>query len=82
MSSNDDLELSAYLADSGFDHMIHAHKHRFDYWQLLEVGLPHHIVADVRDVKYAIMTIYPDAAIPVGIENCSPECTPAVVRNR
>ena len=77
-----DLQLSEFLFAEGFDHMIHAHKHSFDYWQLLEVGLPHYVVADVRDVNFGIMTIYPNASIPVAIENCTPDCAPAVVRNK
>jgi len=60
--------------------MIHAHNHRFDYWQLLSVGLPHHVVADVKKEAFAIMTVYPN--LPVEMENCTPECVRAVVRNK
>lgn len=77
-----DLQLSEFLMGEGFDHMIHAHQHRFDYWQLLEVGLPHYIVADVRDVNFGIITIYPNSNIPITIENCTPDCLPAAIRNK
>lgn len=77
-----DIGLSEFLAQSGFDHMIHAHNHRFDYWQLLSVGLPHHVVADVRKEAFSIMTVYSDSNIPVEMENCTPDCVPAVIRNK
>lgn len=75
-----DLQLSEFLSQAGFDHMIHAHNHRFDYWQLLSVGLPHHVVADVKKEAFSIMTVYPN--LPIEMENCTPECVPAVVRNK
>lgn len=76
---DNDLDLSDYLKSVGFDHMIHAHLHRFDYWQLTNVGLPHYVVADIKEVNFAIMTVYPDS---IEIENCTPDCSPAQMRTR
>lgn len=72
-------DLSAFLKSNGFDHMLHAHEHRFDYWQEADVELPHFITADTRDVKFGIMSVTKDN---ISMETCAPECSPAVLRNR
>ncbi len=77
-----DLKLSEDLDSYGFDFMIHAHYHKYDFWQLLEVGLPHYVVADVKEVEFAVMTVYPDSNIAIAMENCTSECVTAVVRNK
>ena len=71
-----DTGFSAFLKEAGFDHMLHAHDHRFQYWQLADVGLPHYVTADTRDIKFGIMTITPDT---ITMENCDPVCLPAEV---
>lgn len=68
-------ELKAY----GFDHMLHAHNHKFAYWQKESVKLPHFITADTRDIKFGIMTVTPD---DISIEQCDPECTPILPIDR
>ena len=72
-------DLSAFLKTNGFDHMLHAHEHKFGYWQEIEVGLPHYLTADTRDVKFGVMSISTDT---ISMENCDPECVPAVLENR
>ncbi|GHB79337.1 phosphoesterase [Psychrosphaera saromensis] len=67
------------LKSFGFDHMFHAHNHKFDYWQKTEVQLPHFITANTLDVKYGIANITPDA---ISIEQCEPECTTVLPTNR
>jgi len=74
-----ELELSQYLKDNGYDHMLHGHIHKFDYWQLAETQLPHYINADNKEKKYSIMAVYPDS---ISIESCDPQCVPAILRNR
>ncbi|MBU2916705.1 metallophosphoesterase [Psychrosphaera sp. F3M07] len=63
----------------GFDQMLHAHNHKFAYWQKSSVELPHFITADTRDVKFGIMNITPDS---ISIEQCDPECVPILPVNR
>ncbi|MBU2882925.1 metallophosphoesterase [Psychrosphaera sp. B3R10] len=72
-------DLSQFLAKNGFDQMLHAHKHKFAYYQREEVGLPHFITADTQDVKFAIMTVTPDT---ITIEQCDPVCLPAEIEIR
>ena len=74
-----DIGFSAFLKRQGFDHMLHAHEHRFKYWQLVEVGLPHYVTADTRGVKFGVMTVTSDT---ISLENCDPECVPAEVETR
>ncbi len=76
---DNELSLSKYLKDNGFDHTLHGHAHRFDYWQLADVQLPHYINADNKKIKYGVMTVYTDS---ISMENCDPDCVPATVRNR
>ena len=76
---DNDLDLSQHLKDSGYDHMLHAHISRFDYWQLTETQLPHYIVASTKEKKYAIMTVYSNS---IYMENCDPQCVPAILRDR
>lgn len=72
-----DLSLSQHLKDSGFDHMIHAHVHKFDYWQLEDVQLPHYEVADSEGGNFALMSVHTSS---LTLENCSPGCVPAQIR--
>ncbi len=76
---DEQLELSLYLKFLNFDHMLHAHNHRFDFWQLQNVMLPHYVVSDVRDTQFGIMTVFPTS---ITMENCDPACVPATVRIR
>ena len=67
-------DLSAFLKANGFDHMLHAHAHKFQYWQLADVGLPHFVTSETRDVRFGLMSVSPDA---IKMEICDPECLPA-----
>ena len=72
-------DFSAFLKQSGFDHMFHAHNHKFAYRQEEGVDLPHYITADTQDVKFGIATITQDR---ITMENCDPECLPAQLITR
>lgn len=72
-------ELSGFLKQTGFDYMFHAHNHKFSFWQEQGVFLPHYITADTRDEKFGIATITPTS---ITMENCDPECIPAVLTTR
>ena len=72
-------DLSAFLKANGFDHMLHAHTHKFDFWQQDDVALPHFVTADTREVKFGLMTVTPSA---ISMEKCDPECLPAAPETR
>jgi len=74
-----DPGLSQHLKDSGFDHMLHGHQQKFDYWQFSETQLPHFINADNRGSKYSVMTVYSNS---ISMENCDPQCVIVTIRNR
>lgn len=74
-----DPDLSEYLESVGFEHMLHAHTHKFSYYQKSGVNLPHFITASTQDVKFAIMTVTPQA---LNIEECDPVCLPANLTTR
>lgn len=71
--------LTDQLSAFGFDHMLHAHNHKFAYWQKAGVELPHFITADTQDVKFGIITVTPEQ---ISIQQCSPNCSPAELQVR
>jgi predicted phosphodiesterase len=71
--------LTAPLKSFGFAQMLHAHNHKFDFWQKATVKLHHFITADTRDVKFGILNITPDNIV---IEQCDSECVPIMINNR
>ena len=71
--------LSAFLKDNGYTHMLHAHRHKFDYFQEQDVGLPHFVTADTQDVKFAVMTVSPES---ITMEQCDPVCLDATIRTQ
>ena len=72
-------DLSAFLKDNGYTHMLHAHRHKFDYFQEQDVGLPHFVTADTQDVKFAVMTVSPES---ITMEQCDPVCLDATIRTQ
>jgi predicted phosphodiesterase len=73
-----DLELSQHLLDSGFDLTLHGHEHGFDFWQLLDVMLPHYITSLTKLDEYGILTV---SGTDLSLENCKGGvCTPAYAR--
>lgn len=66
-----DPDLDHYLADQGYNLMLHAHLHRFDYRPNQNVGLPQFVTADTQEVKFAVLTISENQ---IAIEQCEPEC--------
>lgn len=74
-----DISLSGFLKQSGYDHMLHAHNHKFSYWQLASVGLPHFVTADTREKKFAVMTVNDNGIV---LEQCQQTCEVAQLQNR
>jgi len=67
------------LKSFGYDHMFHAHNHKFTYWQKTDVQLPHFITANTLDIKYGIANITPEA---ISIEQCESECVTVLPTDR
>lgn len=74
-----DANLSSFLKENGYSHMLHAHRHKFDYYQEQDVELPHFVTADTQDVKFALMTVSPDS---ITMQQCDPVCLEANIRTR
>jgi 3',5'-cyclic-AMP phosphodiesterase len=75
----DQPNLSGQLKSFGYDHMFHAHEHKFKYWQYQDVQLPHYIVAHTRFVNYAIVEVNQGS---LSVTQCEPECFPAELKSR
>lgn len=75
-----DLVLSEELKDMGVDLGIHGHNHRFDFWQLAGIQLPHYEATFTKDESFGLLSINPAGFT---LENCTlKSCEVAVVRNR
>ncbi|NVK37449.1 MAG: metallophosphoesterase [Gammaproteobacteria bacterium] len=75
-----DLELSRELKDMGVDLGVHGHVHRFDYWQLADVQLPHFATTFTKEKEFGLLSINPAGFT---LENCNlSRCEVAQVRNR
>lgn len=74
-----DEQLSEYLNSLGYDVALHAHNHKFSYYQVEGNSLPHFITADTQDIKYSVMTVREQT---ITFENCDPECVPATIEQR
>jgi len=75
-----DLELSQELKDMGVDLGLHGHVHRFDFWQLAAVQLPHYEATFTKEESFGLLSINPSG---LTLENCSlKRCVVAQVRNR
>lgn len=69
-----DPDLSGFLKESGYTHMLHAHRHRFDFWQEAGIELPHYVTADIQDIKFGLMTVTKES---ISMQDCDPNCLPA-----
>lgn len=75
-----DLALSQELKDMGVDLGVHGHVHKFDYWQLTDVQLPHYATTFTKDESFGLLSINPAGFT---LENCTlNQCEVAKVRNR
>lgn len=75
-----DLALSQELKDMGVDLGLHGHVHRFDYWQLTAVQLPHYEATFTKDESFGLLSINPSGYT---LENCTlSDCKVAQLRNR
>ncbi len=75
-----DLALSQELKDMGVDLGVHGHEHRFDFWQLTDVQLPHYVTSFTKEEEFGLLTINPS---DYTLENCNlSRCEVAQVRNR
>lgn len=62
-----DLVLSQQLKDYGFDLSIHGHEHDFDFWQLVDVMLPHYVTSFTKEGEYGLLSISSSELV---LENC------------
>ena len=62
-----DLALSQEMKDYGFDLSVHGHQHKFDFWQLFDVQLPHYITSFTKEKEYGILTV---SGSELSLENC------------
>lgn len=75
-----DLALSQELKDLGVDLGLHGHVHRFDFWQLFDVQLPHYEATFTKDESFGLLSVNPAG---LTLENCTlSQCEVAQVRNR
>lgn len=77
---DEDLQLSQDLKDMGFNLGIHGHTHRFDYWQIQNVLLPHYITINTKEDGFGMLTVNPAG---LTLENCDrSRCEVAQPRTR
>ena len=55
------------MKDYGFDLSVHGHEHKFDFWQLFDVQLPHYITSFTKEKEYGILTV---SGSELSLENC------------
>ena len=77
---DNDLELSHYFKDIGVDLTVHGHKHKFDFWQLVDVMLPHYVTSFTKEKEYGLLTVSSRGLI---LENCRKDsCSVVTPRER
>ncbi|GAA6134089.1 metallophosphoesterase [Oceaniserpentilla sp. 4NH20-0058] len=75
-----DLALSEELKNLGVDLGVHGHVHKFDYWQLTDVQLPHYATTFTKEESFGLLSINPAGFT---LENCTlDKCEVAQIRNR